>query len=153
MAYDNAAVVRRFLNEVWTQGNIDIVDELIDSGCVTYDPIVGEMRGPEPIKSQVREYRSAFPDLFFTIDDLVVSGDKVYTRYTATGTHKGPIMGVPPSGRTWSTRGMSFARISNGKVVEGHQQWDTFNFLLNLGVLPQIEKGTAPSPQPQSEKH
>jgi len=147
MAYDNAALVRRYFDEVWTKGNLAVADELIAVGGVSYDPIAGELKGSESIKGQVREYRSAFPDLRVVIDDLVVAGDKAVARWTATGTHKGTMMGVAPTGKTFIIEGISCERISNGKIVEHRAQWDTLKFLQNLGLVPLLSKGAVRQPE------
>jgi steroid delta-isomerase-like uncharacterized protein len=142
MAYDNAALVRRLFDEVWSKGNLNVADELLASGCTLHDPIMGDTKGPDSLKAQVKEYRSAYPDLRFVIDDLIVSADKVFVRWTGTGTHKGPIMGVPPTGKTYAIEGMTSARLANGKILESYSQWDTVKFLQNLGVMPPLGVAT-----------
>jgi predicted ester cyclase len=77
------------------------------------------------------------------IDDLVVAGDKVVTRWTASGTHKGPLMGIPPTGKTTAVQGIAVSRLVNGKFVEEWTSWDTLKFMQNLGLVPQLGMGEA----------
>jgi steroid delta-isomerase-like uncharacterized protein len=138
MAYDNAALARRFIDEVWCKGNLGVVDEILSPSCVLHDPIAGDLKGIDALKARVREYRSAFPDLRIDIDELIVAGEKVVTRWTASGTHKGPLMGIPPTGRTSAVSGMEIAHFVNGKVVEDWTTWDTLKFMQSLGVAPSL---------------
>jgi steroid delta-isomerase-like uncharacterized protein len=147
MAFDNAAIVRRFLDDVWTKGNLGVVDELVAPDGVSHDPISGDIQGVAAIKAQVTEYRAAFPDLRFAVLDILVSGDRACVRWTATGTHKAPLMGIPATGQTHSVDGVSVCRITNGKLVEQWPVWDTLKFAQNLGIVPPL-----PGPQPRAEQ-
>jgi len=153
MAYDNVALMRRYIEEVWNKGNYAVVNELMSPSSVAHDPMAGDLTGPEAVIAQVREYRSAYPDLHFRIEDIAALGDKVFLRYTATGTHKGPIMGVPPSGRSAAISGMTLARLANGKLVESWAQWDTLKFLAELGLLPAFGQTAAASEAKEARPH
>ena len=84
----------------------------------------------------MRVYVSAFPDLHFTLDETLADGDSVVTRWTATGTQRGILMGIPPTNRATVTRGCTVAHCKGGKVVHDWIYWDTGNLLRQLGVLP-----------------
>ena len=86
-------------------------------------------------------YRSAFPDLRLTIDDLIAEGDKVVARWTAQGTNTGELMDMPPTGKESKVTGISILRISRGKVVEQRANWDTMGMLQQLGVVPAPGEG------------
>ena len=81
-------------------------------------------------------YRSAFPDIQFTIEDLIAEGDKIVTRYTARGTHRGDLQGIPPTGRQVTVTGIIISRFANGKFVEGWLDFDALGMLQQLGVIP-----------------
>ena len=81
-------------------------------------------------------YLAAFPDLRFSIDQLLSSGDYAVTRYTAAGTHRGDLMGIAPTNRRAETHGCTIAEIRNGKVARSWVYWDTGHLLRQLGVLP-----------------
>jgi steroid delta-isomerase-like uncharacterized protein len=88
-------------------------------------------------------YITAFPDLHFRIDQLHASGDHVVTQYTATGTHNGDLMGIPPTRRQAEVHGCTVAEIRNGKVVRSCVYWDTGHLLRQLTV-PRFARGTIP---------
>jgi steroid delta-isomerase-like uncharacterized protein len=95
-------------------------------------PVVGR----DGYRQAMQIYLAAFPDLHFSIDQLLSSGDYAVTRYTATGTHQGDLMGIAPTNRRAETHGCSVVEIKNGKVVRSWVYWDTGHLLRQLGVLP-----------------
>lgn len=92
------------------------------------------------LREQVQTFRGAFPDLRLTIDDIGTSGDKVFLRWTARGTHRGIFMGIPPTNNRGEVRGISIDRIANGKVVEHHESYDSLQLLQIMGAVPPIER-------------
>ena len=94
------------------------------------------MRGPGGFKLIVTMTRTGFPDLRVTIDEQIAEGDKVVTRWTAEGTHRGDLWGVPPTGRRVVFTGIGINRIVGGKYVEGRSIVDTFGMMRQLGVMP-----------------
>jgi steroid delta-isomerase-like uncharacterized protein len=135
---ENKAVVRRFLEEVFSKGNLELVDDLFAPNYVLHDPAVqGEVRGPEGIKQYVDMYRSAYPDTRFTIEDQIAEGDKVVTRWTGRGTHQGELMGIPPTGQEVTVTGIEFDRVSGGKLEETRVNYDALGMMQQLGVIPQ----------------
>jgi steroid delta-isomerase-like uncharacterized protein len=133
----NKANVRRFFEEGWNQGNMAIFDELLASTYVEHDPS-GPTHGPEGFKQYYATFRTAYPDTHITIEDQFAEGDTVVTRWRATGTHQGPLMGIPPSGKHVTISGMSYTRIENGKTVEDWVNLDTLGMLQQLGVIPTV---------------
>ena len=133
---ENKALVRRFL-EVWNQGNLALVDELIDTDYVYYRPFGMVLHGIEEYKQLVSEVRNAFPDIHFTIDDIIGEGDKVVYRWTLRGTHKNEFRGIPPTGKTVTMWGIFIDLISGGKFVESWERFDTLGFMRQLGVIPE----------------
>ncbi|HET7479814.1 MAG TPA: ester cyclase, partial [Rubrobacteraceae bacterium] len=96
---ENKAVIRRFLEEVFGGGDLELVDELFAPDYVLHDPAVpGEVRGPDGIRQYVDMYRSAYPDTHFTIEDQLAEDDEVVTRWTGQGTQEGVLMGIAPTG-------------------------------------------------------
>src|SRR6266581_3106616 len=92
--------------------------------------------GGERGREEMQMYLAAFPDLRFSIDQLLSSGDYAVTRYTATGTHRGDLMGIAPTNRRAETHGCTIVEIRNGKVARTWVYWDTGHLLRQLGVLP-----------------
>jgi steroid delta-isomerase-like uncharacterized protein len=139
-AQDNKKIVRRLIEEPWT-GNFDAIDEFVDRSYVGYDPSVPEpLRGPEGVKENVANYRSAYSDARITIDEQIAEGDVVATRWTGRGTHDGELMGIPPTKKQVTVSGLTLSRLSNGKVVEEWTNWDTLGMLQQLGAVPELAR-------------
>ena len=119
-ADDNKAAYRRFVDEI-NKGNIEGLDEFFSPDYVEHSAPPGAPPGIEAIKGVFTMFRTAFPDVRFTIEDLVAEGDRVSTYVTGHGTHEGTFMGLPGSGvtATWSAFGVN--RYENGKIAE---HWD-----------------------------
>jgi predicted SnoaL-like aldol condensation-catalyzing enzyme len=134
---DNKALVRRFVDEVQSGGNIDLIDEICSSEFVNHSIPPGIPPDCEGIKILTAMFRGAFPDSYFTVEDMVAEGDKVVTRKTFHGTHEGEFMGIPPSGRSVSMGLIDIVRISEGRVVEHWSEGDSLGMMQQLGVIPQ----------------
>ena len=119
-APDNGAIARRMLEEVWNQGNLDVLDELLARDFVSHDPILpsGRTEGIEGYKSIVTVLREAFPDLQITLERQIDISDQVICLVTFRGTNKGTFAGAPPSGRKVSVSWINILRMSDGKVAE-----------------------------------
>jgi steroid delta-isomerase-like uncharacterized protein len=134
-------ITRRLNKEVWNQGKLSTIDELVSSDFVNHSPAPGLPADREGFKQFVMMYRNAFPDVKITIEDIVAEGDRVMIRWSATGTHKGEIMGVEPTNKEVDVTGMSENRISNGKVVEQWNEFDVMGMMQQIGAIPQPELG------------
>ncbi len=132
---ENKALSRRLIEEVWNQGNLAVIDELTAPNYVDHDP-TRPIHGPEGMKQFVSMYLTAYPDTHFTIEDQIAEGDRVVTRWTARGTHKGPLMGIPPTGKQVTVAGISIDRVVNGKLVEDWSSYDALGMMQQLGVVP-----------------
>lgn len=133
----NKIIARRFLDDVFTKGHLDVADEIIAPNHVAKGPGAppGLPPGPEGSKMLVKMYRNAFPDVKFTIDAQVAQGDTVVTRWTARGTHKGELTGISPTGKIATVTGTAVDRIVNGKIVESWSIFDQLGMLQQLGVM------------------
>lgn len=118
------------------RGDIAVADETFTRDCVIH--ITGsphpELSLPE-FKQMVTGLLAAFPDLHFTIEDQITSGDKVATRWIAEGTHTAPFGEIPPTGRRVHVDGLILDRLENGKVVERWEQWDQMAMMRQLGLV------------------
>lgn len=135
MAEESIAKIRRVLEEAWSKGNLAVIDEVYADSYVLHDPVAPGVRGAEGVKGFVTTYRTSFPDLRSTIEDQVVEGDKVVWRWTARGTHKGEMMGMPPTGKPVTITGITISRFAGGKVVEEWNHWDTLGMMQQLGLV------------------
>ena len=133
----NKSIIRRWIEQGWNQGKIAVVDELYAADVVQHDPSSPvSVNSAEALKQYVTAFRSALPDLRFSIDDLLAEGDKVLWRFTAQGTHQGPLMGIPATGRNATVTGMVVFRFANTKIVEVWVNFDTLGMLQQMGVIP-----------------
>ena len=134
---NNKALIRRVYEETINRGNLALLDELISSDSVEHDPNYPQpVRGAEGLKQYFRTFRTAFPDIHLTIEDMVGEGDTVAVRQTARGTHQGELFGIPPTGKQITVTGMTCHRFVNGKLVESWVNADNLGMLQQLGVIP-----------------
>jgi steroid delta-isomerase-like uncharacterized protein len=145
-AEDNKALIRRFVEEVQSGDNIDLVDEICSPEFVNHSAPPRIPADREGIKIVTAMFRRAFPDSYFTVEDMVAEGDKVATRKTFHGTHGGEFMGIPPSGRGVSMGLIDIVRISDGRVVEHWSMGDTLGMMQQLGVIPSGEPSEEAGP-------
>ena len=115
---DNKALVRRWIEEVIAKGNVAVVEQYIAPTYIGHSPGLPEARGPEGSRQRITALHAAFPDLRFTVEDLIADGDKVAVRYTAHGTHKGDFMGVAPTGKEVTWTAITLFHLVNGKIQE-----------------------------------
>jgi steroid delta-isomerase-like uncharacterized protein len=137
MSEENKALARRWA-DIFAQGNLDLVDEIYASDFVGHDPAMPEdMRGVEGAREFYSLYQSAFPDAEITIEDQIAEGDMVVTRWTGRGTHRGDLMGVPPSGNRVEVAGITISRIEGGKVTEEWDNYDALGMMQQIGAIPE----------------
>lgn len=133
----NRQIVTRYFEEVWNQGKLEVLDELIAPNYVNHNPGAPNPKlGPEGLKPIVAAMRKGIPDIKYTILDMVVTSDKVAVRVVMTGTQTGELFGIPPTGRKVTVNQFQFERIENGKIVEHWRQTDDLGMLKQLGLIP-----------------
>ena len=134
---NNKTLFRRTYDEMMNRGILDHVEEMIAPDFVNHEAPPGMDRGPASMRGLFVMLRTAFPDLHFTIEDLIAEGDIVAGRLTMTGTYTGPLMGMPPTGRTVHQAHMHFARFQDGKAVEHWGVRDDLGMMQQMGVIPE----------------
>ncbi len=132
----NMEVTRRFSAEVWGEGNAALADELIAPDLVEHTPFPAPVPGLVGHKQVLALFRSAFPDLHVVVEDVAADGDLTSLRWNGTGTHKGDLMGIPPTGKTVHITGMDILRFENGKIKERWAEINAFSLMQQLGVIP-----------------
>jgi predicted ester cyclase len=133
---DNVAVSRRLIEDAFGNGQLDLIDKACTEQYVDHDPLLGD-RGREDVKQSIVGYREAFPDLAFTILDVVAADDKVVVRWRAEGTFEKGFMGQEPTGEKGEpVEGIGIDRFEDGRVAESWGQWDTARFMRNIGAVP-----------------
>jgi steroid delta-isomerase-like uncharacterized protein len=134
-AKDNMATQERLANAV-NNGQLDDLDQVFARNVVDHDPAPDQGPGPEGFKQFFSTLRSAFPDLHITPEHVDSTEDDIALAYTITGTHQGNFLGVAPTGKQISARGMQIARFEDGKIVERWGSSDELGILKQLGVMP-----------------
>ena len=130
------------INQAWNSHEIENVLGFYSSQYVAED--VGQaflQRGPESIRTMLENYWQAFPDLEFTMTDVVVEDSRVAIVWMAEGTHQGTIMNIPPTGHRVEVRGVSILDVENGLIVRGQYIWDMAGMLRHMGLLPELSPG------------
>jgi predicted ester cyclase len=131
----NKRIMQRLMDEVWTKGNLDAADELFSADHTSPDaPTLPP--GPAGTKMIAGMFRTAFPDLKVEVLEMMASGDRVAARLRETGTHKGDLMGIAPTGKSVDFGEMAILRIANGKIAESWYQPDMPTLMQQLGVMP-----------------
>jgi steroid delta-isomerase-like uncharacterized protein len=133
----NKAIVRRWSDDLWSQGKLEVADEIVAPDYVRHDP--GDpfpARGPEDVKRLVSMLRAMLPDLTITIEDMIGEGDRVMIRYIAVATDTEGFMGKPATGIETRTVAMQLFRLANGQIVESWAVRDDLGTLRQLGHLP-----------------
>lgn len=134
--------VRQLYNDVFNQGKIAEIDQLVDAKAVDHENHPGVEPTREGVKKLVAMYRDAFPDLHIAVNDIFASGDKVVARVTITGTQKGQYMDIAPTGKTIDVEGIDIIRFANGKMVEHWGVTDELAIMQQLGAIP-VQKKTS----------
>lgn len=136
-AQQNKTIVRRFVEEFQNGGNESAAEELLAADFVDHSPFPGVSPDREGVKRLFAALRQAFPDLRAKIHDQLAEKDRVATRKTFRGTHRGEFLGIAPTGRSVSFDVIDVARIADGRIAE---QWNVVDL---MGLLQQI------GPQPR----
>jgi steroid delta-isomerase-like uncharacterized protein len=131
----NTTVASRWYEEVFNAGNVALIDELFAPDFVDHDPS-NPLPGLEGVRQLVGMYRGAFPDLHLTIEDEITEGDRIATRFTGRGTHRGLLMGIPPTGKRVTITAIDILRFENGRIAEHWGNQDLLGMMRQLGVIP-----------------
>ena len=134
-------IVKRFVEELWNARRLDVADEIFAVNCVTHQLHSGVMpecvrRGPAEMKEHVLGWLMSFPDLRFTIEQMIAEGDRVVSQLAMEGTHQGAWMGIPPTGRRLQIRMVTVHRIAKNKIAEDWVLVESLGFFQQLGMLP-----------------
>ncbi len=133
---ENKSNIQKFW-EIINRGNLQAADDYFSTDYVYHGPSGLEVKGPEGFKELLIEYYTAFPDFCFTIEDIFGTGDRVVSRFRATGTHKAEFMGVVATGKEVEFTGIVISRFKNGKVVEDWESLDELSLMQQLGASPE----------------
>ncbi len=132
----NKKRIERWIEGAWNNGDLAVADEMYTADYVVHDPGAGPIRGREALKQFVTMFRTAFPDIHVSLEDVIAEGDKLVWRYTLRGTHKGEFMGIAPTGKPVILTGCLFSRFVGDRVVEDWNHYDALGMMQQLGAIP-----------------
>lgn len=132
----NSAVLKRFVEEVINQGRLEVADEIVPLDFVELDPLPGQQQGRNGLKEIIAMMRSAFPDIHWIIEEVIEEDEKIVSRFTWTGTHKGTFLGIPATDRSVRVTGVVIDRVVDGKMTDSRILMDNLGLMHQLGILP-----------------
>ena len=143
----NKAFYRRFVEDAWNKGDLDVIDEIASPNVIFHSP-PGTPPGWEGAKQIISSFRTAFPDVCITVEDQIAENDRTVTRLMITGTHRGPFHSpgktLMPTGKRISVQVIDIFRHDvNGKLAECWSGFDVFGMLRQLGAIPAAEANQA----------
>jgi steroid delta-isomerase-like uncharacterized protein len=141
----NKAIVWRFYEELWNTRNLSVADEIFASDCVTHQlqsgaACPGVPRSPEAVKHHVAEWLAGFPDLRFSVEQMLAEADLVMSRSVMHGTHTGTWLGIAPTGKQVSIRMFVVHKIMNGKIAEDWVLVEALGFFQQLEIVPSTQQ-------------
>ena len=132
----NKEIIQRYFEEAWNQGKLEVLDEIIAPNYINHSPgMPNPIPGPEGLKPIIAGLRKAFPDLCFTIENMIITENQVAIHCTMVGTHKGDLFGLPPTGKKVKINQMQIERIKDGQIVEHWRQSDDLGMMRLLGQI------------------
>ncbi len=134
--HQNEKIIRRYFDEAWNQGKLEVLDEIIDPNYINHSPgLPDPLPGPNGLKPIIAAIRTGLPDLHFQIEDLVITENKVAIRCTMQGTHLGDLFDIQPTGKKVKINQMQIEYIKDGKIFEHWRQSDDMGLMKQLGQI------------------
>jgi steroid delta-isomerase-like uncharacterized protein len=138
---DPKQVINRFVEELWNQRRLEVADAIFAEDCVTHQlrsgvPTDAVPRGPEAIKEHIAAWIASFPDLRFSIEQMLAEGDRVVMQLLMEGTHQGTWLGIPAGGKKIQIRMFTVHRVVQSKIVEDWVLVESLGLFQQLGVVP-----------------
>lgn len=132
----NKAIIQNYFEQVWNQGKLEILDSLLAPGYLNHTPSVpNPVKGPAGLKPIVKAIRKGFPDLHYSLKDIIVTRDRVIARVLMTGTQTDTLFGIPPTGKKIQVNQINIEKIENGKITEHWRVTDELSMMKQLGIV------------------
>jgi steroid delta-isomerase-like uncharacterized protein len=138
---NNKTAVYRLVEEAWNRGNMAVANELLSPDYILHIPAREESVNREGYKQAISMYRTALSDFHLAIEEMIAENDRVVVRWTISGKHKGPYMGIAPTDKLVVLTGMSIRRIADGKIAEEWVVSDTLGLMQQMGAIPALGEG------------
>lgn len=142
MPHDTQKLTQLVL-ELWNSGKPGLANEIFTNTVEYRQPGRTTMHGPQELTDWISVVHTAFPDFRLEITRTIAEGDHIVHCWRTTGTHKGPFLGAPPSGKRVDVQGVTVARMSGGRVQEATVHYDRLSFLEQIGAVPSSEREMA----------
>ena len=136
MSGKNKEIIQAFIEDVVNRGRVERANDLVKEDFIELDPLPGQAQGREGLKAVILGLRSSFPDMHWTVKEMVTEGEKVVTRFVWTGTHRGAFLGIPATGRSVEVKGVVIDRLEDGRMADSRMLMDTMGLMQQLGVIP-----------------
>jgi steroid delta-isomerase-like uncharacterized protein len=132
----NQTLIEAYFYEVWNKGNFEKLEQIIDPSYINHNPSTpNPLPGPVGLKPIVLEMRQAIPDLTYTIEETIITEDRIVARVLVKGTHRDTLFGIPGTGRKFEIRQINVEYVKNGKIVEHWRVTEELKWMQQLGVL------------------
>jgi steroid delta-isomerase-like uncharacterized protein len=139
---DDTQLVRRWFDELFNRGDLAVADEILADN-VSYDGpqslSPSDVTGPADIKAYVETYQTAFPDLYYTVENVTATDGEVRVRWSAMGTHENDLFGIEPTGEGFTVDGINVFSVADGRITDVYAQWDTLKMVQELGVVAAMD--------------
>ena len=135
---DDTQPVRRWFDDLFNQGELDVADEILADDVGYHGPqslSPRDVTGPEDVKSYVETYQTAFPDLWYTVEEVTATDGEVLVRWSAMGTHENDLFGIEPTGEGFTVDGIDVFTVEDGEITQVYAHWDTLKMVQELGVV------------------
>lgn len=141
MSTDNKAIVQRLYEEVWNNRKLEVINEILSPSHALHGPnFSGSAIGPEAYKREASAFFAGFPDLHWTVEDIIAERGKVVACWTFSGTHKGEYMGIAATNKKVSVDGMTIHHLAGGKIMDSYSIRDALGLMQQLGAVPALEQ-------------
>lgn len=134
---EQLATIGRYADEIWSQGNIEAIEEMFTADFVRHGPDIeqGPIQGVEGMKQLVMMYRTVFPDLTVPLEAHADENGMVFTYFTYSGTHQGAFLGVEPTGQSMNGFGFWRHRFAGSQIAEEWAMYDALGILTQAGIM------------------
>lgn len=132
----NEELIKTYFNKAWNEGELDILDSILSAGYINHTPSTKTgIHDRNELKTIIRSFREAFPDLHFSIEDIIATDNRVVARVRMTGTHKDSLFGLPPTGKAVSVNQINIEQVENGRITEHWRVTDELELMKQLGFI------------------
>jgi predicted SnoaL-like aldol condensation-catalyzing enzyme len=138
MAADLKALAKRFNDEVFTQGKVEVIDEIVADGYIEHQEFPGLEPSKEGLKQFIKVFHDAFDNINIEMLSVAVDGDELWVHSVFTGTHTGEFAGIPATGKKVTLAMMDRVKTRDGKAIEHWGVSDDLGMMTQLGVIPEM---------------